>query len=363
MLSATFTIVNATKTIPPRNNLPAWSTTTVSWPQITVLVIACISLAASILVFYAYWKGGHKRAEKAAVYYSSFAVVFFLFSIVMWAIGAGVLQSARNNSNGNDIWGWSCKNNQRKILFQDDVQYDVVCRMQNWSLICCLIEVVVEVLTILIYGVVFFRFYSKRKLRKSMANRDRARSDLYLAQLRSQSAPNTPGLASPRFGQMPGGPLSPRDGGYNPMFSPRFAPQEKSQTMLSGDELSHAEEGDSPVRFVNAPTAMPTPKPFTLQAPPLKNSTPKMLQTGFASHDESRPHTPAQVQTATTQQFTSVPARITSPGPLSPAPVPSIQAAAPGEQQYAAVAIPGAYASPIASPGFAPAHGQTFGGR
>ena len=68
---------------------------------------------------------------------------------------------------------------------------------------CCIIEVVVELLCVIIYGIVFYRFYSKRKLRKSMANRDRARSDLYLAQLRSQSAPNTPGLR---------GPLSPGDG-------------------------------------------------------------------------------------------------------------------------------------------------------
>ncbi|KAB8337041.1 hypothetical protein FH972_021345 [Carpinus fangiana] len=268
MLAATFTIFNATKTIPPRNNLPAWSKTTISWPQITVLCIACISLLASIIVFWAYWKGGHRRAEKAAVYYSAFAVVFFVISIVMWAIGAAVLQQSRNSSGGNDIWSWSCKDNERKQLFQGDVEYDVVCRMQNWSLICCLIEVVVEVLTILIYGVVFYRYYSKRKLRKSMAVRDRARSDLYLAQLRSQSAPNTPGLASPRF---PGGPLSPRDGGYNPMFSPRFAGFHEADK--AANELSDAEEGN----------------------------------------------------------------------------------------QYAAVEIPGAYASPIASPHYAPPQGQFFG--
>jgi hypothetical protein len=35
-------------------------------------------------VFWNYWRGGHKRAEKVAVYYTLFAVAFFIFSTVMW---------------------------------------------------------------------------------------------------------------------------------------------------------------------------------------------------------------------------------------------------------------------------------------
>src|ERR1700759_3502288 len=198
MLSATFTIFNATKSLPPRNGLPAWAPSGKTWPQIVLLVIACISLFTCMIVFYGYWRGGHRRAEKVAVYYTTFAVGFFIFSIVMWGVGAAVLNQSKVNGNGQDIWGWSCKDNTRKALFQDDVSYDLICRLQNWSLVCCIIEVVVEVFTIAVYGIVFYRFYSKRKLRKSMAVRDKARSDMYLAQLRSQSAPNTPG-----------GPLSP----------------------------------------------------------------------------------------------------------------------------------------------------------
>ncbi|KAK0893977.1 hypothetical protein LTR91_024704 [Friedmanniomyces endolithicus] len=193
MLSTTFSIFNATKVLPARNNLPPWAQGQKTWPQITVLVVSCISLAASIVVFYAYWKGGHKRAEKAAVYYTAFAVAFFVFSTVMWLIAAGILQGSKSTGNNKDMWGWSC----------------------NWGLVCCIIEVVVETITISIYAVVFYRFYSKRQLRKSMASRDRARSDLYLAQLRSQSAPNTPGLAPSGAGY-----LSPRDGGYKAPSAP-----------------------------------------------------------------------------------------------------------------------------------------------
>ena len=329
MLSSTFSIFNATKDLPPRNNLPPWAENTKRWPAITLLVISCVSLFMSVLVFYGYWRGGHRRAEKAAAYYSMFAVGFFVFSIVMWGIGAGVLQQSRNNSGGNDIWGWSCKNNARKTIFQNDVHYDLVCRLQNWSLVCCLIEVIVEVITITIYGVVFYRFYSKRRLRKSMAKRDTARSDLYLAQLKSQSAPNTPGLASPR------------DGGYNPMFSPRFA--EKNQTPAvpptprNIDEIS-AEDSQN-VRYIDASTgAASSPQPFKLQNPPTKKSTPKIPQEGFAPQSE-------QVEPLPREQ-SSTPAENEA----------QHVHAAPGEEQYESVPIPGAYASPINSPTHVPGH-------
>ncbi|EMC91372.1 hypothetical protein BAUCODRAFT_28484 [Baudoinia panamericana UAMH 10762] len=318
MLSTTFSIFNATRHIPPRNNLPPWAVNQKTWPQIVLLVIACVSLAFSILIFYGYYRGGHKRAEKAAVYYTAFAVAFFVFSIVMWGIGAGILQGSKNNSNNKDMWGWSCVNNTRKQLFQNEVSYDLICRLQNWSLVCCIIEVVVETITIVVYGVTFYRFYSKRQLRKSMANRDRARSDLYLAQLRSQSAPNTPGLAP--------GYLSPREGGYKPQAE-------------YFNNASDVEEGN--VQYVD-PSVHAAPKPFQLQAPPIKitGATPKMSQIGF---------TPV---VTTTRERTPSPPEQDQRSPLMAEPMPREQqqehfAAAPGEQVYDAVPIPGAYEAPM----------------
>lgn len=66
-------------------------------------------------------------------------------------------------------------------------------------MVCIIIEIVVEVIAITLYSIVFYRYYSKRKLHKSMDLRDKARSDLYLAQLRSQSAPTLLGLAPSRL--------------------------------------------------------------------------------------------------------------------------------------------------------------------
>ncbi|KAI9887029.1 MAG: hypothetical protein M1823_001173 [Watsoniomyces obsoletus] len=305
MLAATFAIFNATKRLAPRNNLPPWARNSIIWPQITLLVIASISLLFSIFVIFAYMRKGHRRAEKVAVYYNIVAVTFFAASIIMWAVGAGILNHSKETSNGNDVWGWACKDNRRKFLFQDDVNYSLVCRLQNWSLVCCIIEVVVEVLVIAIYAFVFFRYWSKRKLRKTMDLRDKARSDLYLAQLRSQSAPNTPGF---------GGPMSP--------MSPRFGgPRTGGE-----DSYSQAEKGESPTTQFATASPSSQAKPFKLQPPPIKvhQASPKMSGDGFDR-----------------QNNTEIPPPLHSPG-------------APGEQQYASVPIPGAYASPMASPSFAP---------
>jgi len=116
--------------LPTRNNLPAWAVGTKTWPQKVVLAVSCVSLALCLVVFWNYWRGGHKRAEKVAVYYTLFAVAFFIFSTIMWGIAAGILQNAKNNSNNKDVWGWSCVDNKRRQLFKDKVDYALVCRMQ-----------------------------------------------------------------------------------------------------------------------------------------------------------------------------------------------------------------------------------------
>jgi hypothetical protein len=130
MIATVFAIFNATKNLAPRNNRPAWATNTATWPQITLLVIASVSLFMSIVVLIAYSRGGHRRAEKVAAYYTVFAVGFFIFSIVMWAVGAALFNQSKAQGNGKDMWGWSCVDNTRRHLFEDDVAYALACRLQ-----------------------------------------------------------------------------------------------------------------------------------------------------------------------------------------------------------------------------------------
>ncbi|KAI0842184.1 hypothetical protein F5Y06DRAFT_170210 [Hypoxylon sp. FL0890] len=313
MLSSSFAIFHATKTLPAQNGLPAWSTTTNTWPQILVLCVSCVNLFICVLIFIGYCRGGHHRAEKVGVYYTLFAVGWFIVSVILWAAAAGILQFSRNNSGNQDMWGWSCVQNHRADLFSQKVDYELVCRLQNWALICIIIEIVIDVITITLYSVVFYRYYTKRRLAKSMDLRDRARSDLYLAQLRSQSAPNTPGF----------GPKSPSFSQY--AMSPRFPPN----TYAS---LSEIEEGPSftpGAQIVEPQSSFATqskPAPFKLQAPPSKapSATPKLGQGAFRT-----PTTP------------------TAPGFGSSANVNEHGPVAPGEVQYDAVPIPGAYADAV----------------
>ena len=130
MLSITMTIFRSTKELPAKNNLPAWAAGTKTWPQWVVLSTSSASLLLCLIVLYGYWRGGHRRAEKVAVYYTLFAVGFFIFSTVMWALAAGILQGSRANGNGKDVWGWSCADNQRRQLFSQQVDYALVCRLQ-----------------------------------------------------------------------------------------------------------------------------------------------------------------------------------------------------------------------------------------
>lgn len=212
-----------------------------------------------------------------------------MFSLILWAITAGLFQNSRNSSGNKDMWGWSCVQNTRSEVFSEKVDYQLVCRLQNWSIICIIIEVVVEVISILLYSVVFYRYYTKRRLAKSMDMRDRARTDLYLAQLRSQSAPNTPGFAGPRTPgpRTPGGPLSPALSSY--AMSPRYPPGSAMRNLGDVAEESPFTPGG---RVASPPQSQfaASPKPdFKLQAPPSKarSATPKVKQAGFA--DEASP--------------------------------------------------------------------------
>jgi len=304
MLSTTFSIFNATKAMPPRNKFPPWASGHQIWPQVTLLCIACVSLAMSLSIIFFYYRGGRRRAEKAAVYYTVFAIGTFVFSTVMWSIGAVILNESRKRSNSQDMWGWSCKDGARKTLFQQDVDYALICRLQSWSLICAIIEITVEVITITIYAIVFYRFYSKRRLHKSMDLRDRARSDLYLAQLRSQSAPNTPGFHGPRSPSL-----------HDP------------HSLAENGEAYNNNDNDESTQFASKHHSFSQPKPFALQPPPIRvqHATPAMQQDGF--EPKVNEHVPA----------------------------------APGEVTYEDVPIPGAYASPLASPSALPHQGMSFG--
>ncbi|KAK2807488.1 hypothetical protein FQN49_008781, partial [Arthroderma sp. PD_2] len=206
LLAQSFLIFRATRNLSTRNGLSPWAPNTNPWPQILILVLTSINMILALGVIWNNCRGKERRAEKVGVYYTLFAGGFFVVTVIMWVIAAAILQNSKDSGEGKDLWGWACKDNLRATLFKEVVDYALVCRMQDWTLVCIIIEIVVDTITIAIYAVIFYRFYSKRKLRKSMNVRDKARSDLYLANLRVQTAPNTPGF--PRSPAMTSNPYS-----------------------------------------------------------------------------------------------------------------------------------------------------------
>lgn len=233
--------------------------------------------------------------------------------MILWVVTAALFQNSRNNSNNTDMWGWSCVENNRATIYGDKVDYQLICRLQNWTMICIIIEIVIEVICIGLYSIVFYRYYTKRRLTKSMDMRDRARSDLYLAQLRSQSAPNTPGF----------GPKSPALSQY--AMSPRHAP-------ASFRNLADIEESPfTPGGKLHEPASSFSPSSqqtgFKLQAPPKKApaATPKTEQGAFTPTADVHPSLPAHQESIQQQQQQHAPI-------------------ADDEPTYDAVPIPGAYA-------------------
>ena len=146
-----------------------------------------------------------------------------------------------------------------------------------------------------------------------MDARDRARTDLYLAQLRSQSAPNTPGFAQ-----------TPRAAGFPTATTPRTP---GFPTVNKG--MAEKSDYESPTQYISAtPNSNTTQSPFKLQAPPIRvhHASPKPDGDGFDPPNSYSPPPPAS----------------------SPPPQERINEhvqAAPGEQTYEAVPIPGAYAA------------------
>src|SRR5690606_37480657 len=123
MLSASFAIFNATKALANQSGMPPWAPKTDTWPQKLVLAMASVSLAAGMLVFIAYCRGGHRKAEKVATYYTMFAIGWFIVSMILWAVTAALFQNSRSNSGNKDMWGWSCVENKRSQVYSEKVDY------------------------------------------------------------------------------------------------------------------------------------------------------------------------------------------------------------------------------------------------
>lgn len=345
ILGTTLSIFNATKNIPARNNLPAWAEGTNPWAQWLLLAVSCVSLICCLMVFYAYFKGGHKKAQKYAFYYSILSVCFFGFNLIMWVVAAAVYQNSKSNGNNKDLWGWSCSQNVREELFHSTINYALMCRLQDWGLVCAVIEIVLEVLVILIYIIVLYRFITKHRLAKVMDQRGKARSELHLAQMRMQSAPTSPagGFPPPGTGNpyattpypygFPQTPKSPFVSSPAPLASvnvvdPYSAAENGQAYTQTHTHTQDANPGSGSTIQYATPRSPTKPQPtFQLQQPPpaRAHQSPRSNQGQWSPTQAQAPaQAPAQPQTqAQSLGLASVAAPVPSPAlglPMSPPP-------------------------------------------
>ncbi|TLD13115.1 uncharacterized protein PgNI_02688 [Pyricularia grisea] len=193
MISTIFTIFNATKTLPRQNGLFAWFAIINPWPQILILFVSCVSVLVCVWTFWSYCRGGHQKAEKTGIYHNILAFGGFGLGMAFWVTSAVSFQHQRNSSNNQDLWGWSCVQNGRSELFKESVDYALFCRLQDWTVICIIIEIVVDALTIGLYLIVVYRFYFLRRFQKSMDRRDKPNhnNDRFLEGEHGQGSPVT----------------------------------------------------------------------------------------------------------------------------------------------------------------------------
>jgi len=167
LLSANFAIFIRTQDNLINDNgavQPAWGDTK-SWPAILLLTVASVSSLISIFVLLSYLKSV-KWANRLAGVHATIMITASVVSLGIWAISAGLFHKQATGFNVPSIWSWSCNH---KGSSNTSINFNQICLTQNWSFICAIIEVMLEILTLGSFLLIFVRMKSKKEMRKSMS--------------------------------------------------------------------------------------------------------------------------------------------------------------------------------------------------
>ncbi|KAI9768396.1 MAG: hypothetical protein M1835_006878 [Candelina submexicana] len=172
----TFLHTRNTYRVTPAGNRTAWHKSTKLWPTIMCLVVASISLLLNATIVLAYYHSV-KTANKANTISTIFTAGVVGFHIVYWGLAAAFYKYGKDTHGvSNDLWGWSCSEAARKIQkeFRAEVDFDRICAVQTGGWITSLVEVGLEVFTL----VAFLLAYMRIRHQKQMKEVER-RSQLY----------------------------------------------------------------------------------------------------------------------------------------------------------------------------------------
>ncbi|KAJ5472061.1 hypothetical protein N7539_008630 [Penicillium diatomitis] len=111
------------------------------------------SLSTCLTVFWGYWKGAHRQAEKITIYDTIFSIGFFAFHFIMWIIATSIDPNNKVTSNGEDIWDWFCTANTWKQLLSHTISCTRLCRLQKRDSFSIAIGIVINLVVLLVYGI------------------------------------------------------------------------------------------------------------------------------------------------------------------------------------------------------------------
>ena len=118
-----------------------------------------------------------KWANRFAAADATFMITASVVFLGIWAVSAGLFHNREAPAfNVPNIWSWSCNH---KGSSDDVVNFNQICltqvspsltykiNIQEWSFICAIIEIGLELLTVGSFLLIFVRMKSKKEVRKT----------------------------------------------------------------------------------------------------------------------------------------------------------------------------------------------------
>jgi hypothetical protein len=98
-------------------------------PQAILLAVSSISLALSLSIVWAYFQGGHTRAERCAGWRSVTGCGLIVLNVVGWALGGGFFLFSDKHMKQGSLWSATCypSKNEKEI---NGVDMGILCRLQ-----------------------------------------------------------------------------------------------------------------------------------------------------------------------------------------------------------------------------------------
>lgn len=147
-----------------------WALDSSVWSTYLLLATSVITFIGNLITLASYCKGV-KSANRANDTASTISYIIFAIHALAWVATAAAYRVAKN---GSDLWGWSCKGQgivELQESFQGVVNFRKQCRVQGGSWIISVLEAIVGVLAVIIFGLAYKRLSIQRKMGTSREGR------------------------------------------------------------------------------------------------------------------------------------------------------------------------------------------------